>query len=68
MNVKNAKRCEGNKVKSISLKETNEHNESDIDDEDIALISRNSNKGMNYGKKISLTKENITKKDRKWML
>lgn len=46
--LKVPKEVKENKDKSLSLKARNEQNESDIDDEDIALISRNFNKGMNY--------------------
>jgi len=38
MNVESVKRSEGNKDKSVALKETNENDESDIDDEDIDLL------------------------------
>ncbi|KAH0769693.1 hypothetical protein KY290_013674 [Solanum tuberosum] len=61
MNVEITKRSDGSKEKNLALKVTNENDESDRDDEDIALISRNFKKffkkGMNLGKKYAPTKE-----------
>jgi len=63
MNVDNNKRNEGSKDKNLALKVT-ESDESDLDDEYIALIRRNSKKlfkkGMNYVKKKSLNKDKST--------
>ncbi|KAH0715005.1 hypothetical protein KY284_007910 [Solanum tuberosum] len=66
MNVESTKRSECSKEKNLALKVTNENDESDLDEEDIALISRNftkiCKKGMNFGKKSAHTKEkNIEK-------
>ncbi|KAH0712161.1 hypothetical protein KY289_008120 [Solanum tuberosum] len=66
MNVKSTKRSECSKEKNLALKVTNENDESDLDEEDIVLISRNfmkiCKKGMNFGKKSAPTKEkNIEK-------
>ncbi|KAH0712167.1 hypothetical protein KY289_008126 [Solanum tuberosum] len=66
MNVESTKISEGSKEKNLACKVTDENDESDLDEEDIALISRNFNKFLkkviNFGKKSTPTKKkNIEK-------